>query len=94
VRQHVGIRDLPFVAALPDHLAGQPGIRPDAAAPGPQLYDPRVRHQDRGDLDADGQLGQLFAAGRANNFKEQELLPDFLTLYFHGVLGEFNGTPR
>jgi hypothetical protein len=29
----------------------------------------------------------LLATGRANNFKEQELLPDFLTLYFHGVLG-------
>ena len=29
----------------------------------------------------------LIATGRANNFKEQELLPDFLTLYFHGVLG-------
>ena len=26
------------------------------------------------------------ATGRANNFKEQELLPDFLTLYFHGGL--------
>lgn len=36
----------------------------------------------------------LLATGRANNFKEQELLPDFLTLYFHGVLGEFNATPR
>ena len=29
----------------------------------------------------------LSDTGRANNFKEQELLPDFLTLYFHGVLG-------
>ena len=29
----------------------------------------------------------LLATGRANNFKEQELLPDFLTLVFHGVLG-------
>ncbi len=29
----------------------------------------------------------LLDTGRAKNFKEQELLPDFLTLYFYGVLG-------
>ena len=29
----------------------------------------------------------LLSSGRANRFKEQELLPDFLTVYFHGILG-------
>ena len=29
----------------------------------------------------------MLATNRANRFKEQELLPDFLSLYFHGVLG-------
>ncbi|MCL4203200.1 MAG: Eco57I restriction-modification methylase domain-containing protein [Pirellulaceae bacterium] len=29
----------------------------------------------------------LLSTGRANQFKEQELLPEFLTVYFHGVLG-------
>lgn len=38
----------------------------------------------RGQLD---DWAGLLASGRANKFKEQELLPDFLTLYFHGVLG-------
>ena len=37
-----------------------------------------------------GQLAdwaELLGTARANRFKEQELLPDFVTLYFHGVLG-------
>ncbi len=37
-----------------------------------------------------GQLADwadMLATGRANRFKEQELLPDFLSLFFQGVLG-------
>ena len=37
-----------------------------------------------------GQLADwadMLGTGRANRFKEQELLPDFVTLYFHGLLG-------
>ncbi len=29
----------------------------------------------------------MLSTGRADQFKEQELLPEFLTVFFHGVLG-------
>jgi hypothetical protein len=66
--------------------------RPRAAAPGEDRIattkrfvplPPRIEPLRRQLAD----WASLLGTGRANQFKEQELLPEFLTVYFHGVLG-------
>jgi len=66
-------------------VEAKPLFRPDVLRPYLKAFRlPDRVEPERGKL---ANWGKMFATGRADSFKEQELLPDFLTDVFCGVLG-------
>lgn len=66
-------------------VESKPLFRPDVLRPRLQAFRPPERVE--GEREKLARWGEMLASGRADGYKEQELLPDFLADIFCGVLG-------